>query len=40
MNSLLNKDDLQALLMYLQTNSNPHEIDTLADAPELQEPTF
>ncbi|WP_216602193.1 hypothetical protein [Vibrio pectenicida] len=39
-NSLLNKDDLQALLIYLQTNPNPHEIDTPADAPDLQEPTF
>lgn len=39
-NSLLNKDDLQALLTYLQTNPNPHEIDTPADAPDLQEPAF
>ncbi|MFY2507774.1 hypothetical protein ACN3E9_05700 [Vibrio pectenicida] len=39
-NSLLNKDYLKALLMYLQGNPNPHEIDTLADAPELQEPVF
>ncbi|CAM2854408.1 hypothetical protein [Vibrio neptunius] len=39
-NSLLNRDYLRALLEYLQLNPDPHEIDTLSDAPHLQDPVF
>ncbi|MDN3611900.1 hypothetical protein ACFFUP_04970 [Vibrio ostreicida] len=39
-NSLLNRDYLRALLVYLQSNPSPHEIDNSVDAPDLQEPVF